>query len=529
MLFTEKNERDDNLSLVEQLLSDTPSTDSKEYYHSDKISSDNNCLVEGVVFRKTPELLKCEKLLQEIIDNINSIDYGSNRSDLDAAANYEKYMEVERTLQEYFGFGRLFLSVPSIMIFPASYTLPKEYLEVLGDKAPLFVPDMSNIFFQNAFTVPADPINRISNLFSDVDDVLDKKNGRIRFKSWYRPVGTIAISAPLVSTQGMTGGEILAIILHEIGHNMYHGSIVARSTKVLNLARHFAMSMIYMAHMIIENTVLNLALKTSITRFFMNMGLSMLLMVGDLFNIMQFRVSERLSRTLGKDITDLANRFSLLLKIFNTIATVVMVGANFGRYINKYLLVFDTWARWVAMDGLSEEKFCDDFAAAHGYGPELASGLGRMQGVYEKEFDIKSEKYKGTNEEAQLGVFASTIESFLTMFAMLDVHPDINMRPFLMVEFMKSQLKNVRSKEEKAYIEDQIVKIIKASAVYKSKSPADKKKLLEKELEVIKLNPKEIRATDIKSSESSIAHTVGTLLSPISGYGMATLDSKLSD
>ena len=144
----------ENLALLETEFSGLDA-DVKKF----NLFKDSRTLNEASVFKKTKELLRCETLLQEMIDVISNYD---NITGDELAKNVERYKEVEQILEKYFNFRKLFLSIPTLLGFPSSQVdaeTKEKYKKRTGKDLPPLLIDPSMLLVPNAFTIVNDPIS----------------------------------------------------------------------------------------------------------------------------------------------------------------------------------------------------------------------------------------------------------------------------------------------------------------------------------------------------------------------------------
>lgn len=175
----------------------------------------------------------------------------------------------------------------------------------------------------------------------------------------------VAVTLGILLDSKITDAEIVGVILHEVGHNLYRSPIQALS--MISLTKDFSDLLIQLAAMGIVDTF-NLGVgKVKLTNFFKELidkipGLT--------------SISTTISRGLGSVLSLLpASKLARpdLLKIISSPMQPIF------RY--------------------NIEKFADNFATDHGYGQEVATVQAKM------EFNHDSLRYMAENNNSPIGLF----------------------------------------------------------------------------------------------------------------------------
>ncbi|BDH16474.1 MAG: hypothetical protein [Bacteriophage sp.] len=515
----------ENLDLLETEFKDL-NLDIKKF----NLFKDSKNLNESSVFKKSKELLRCETLLQEMIDVISNYD---NITGDELAKNVERYKEVEQILEKYFNFRKLFLSIPTLLGFPSAIIdaeSKEQYKKKTGKDLPPIMLDPSMLLVPNAFTIVNDPVSILRKVFKNEDDVFIKTDNKIAFNEDYKPIGYIAVTLPLMSGVQVTGAEILAIILHEIGHNMYYGSIISRAMKVINIYMGFMSTLILLVNHIVATTTLSILIQNELGKLILKYLALFSFFIGDVVSVITGNPSSRVESIFGKEFSDQVRLAGNANKLANLAVTLFLIfgqyGANVIKFLFSKLFSVQNLLTYISMDGLGEETFCDQFAAAHGYGPELSSGLSKLSGVIEEEKifvrgDGKVDSKKEATQGSVMAYFNAKVNLIFNLMT-FDPHPDTISRPYLIVDFYKDQLKKAKSKEERKFIEEQIVLCIKESSKYKVSSDSERQKILEKEMLIDDKN--NLKKT--MENKTFVQTILGTLSN--NGYNMDALDASLT-
>ena len=362
------------------------------------------------------------------------------------------------------------------------------------------------------------------------DDILTKTDSKIAFNEDYQPIGYIAVTLPLMSNTQVTGAEILAIILHEVGHNMYYGSVISRLMKITNIYMGFMGTLIMVVNHIVSTAILSTLVKSELGKLILKYLALFSFFIGDVVSVMTGNPSSRVESIFGKEAADQIRFAGNANKLANLAVTLFLIfgqyGANAIKFLFSRLFSVQNLITYVSMDGLGEETFCDQFAAAHGYGPELSSALSKFSGVVEEEKlyvrgDGKVDSKKEATQGSVIAYFNTKVTSIFNLMA-FDPHPDMISRPYLVVDFYKDQLKKAKTKEERKFIEEQIVLCIKESSKYKVSSDSERQKILEKEMLIDDKNG--LKKT---MENKTFVQTILGMLSNNS-YNMDALDTSLT-
>jgi hypothetical protein len=378
----------------------------------------------------------------------------------------EAIEKVEAILEKYFGFEFLSIHIGGVNIV--------DVLKLVSPKITNKFGVGNGLGISNAFTAKMDVISSVKYLASMPSEYLRRDRGRVEWSGDIQPISTIYISNGLLLQRNITGAQVLSVILHEIGHSFYHGTIQSRTLTAIASVLATALS----ALTIIQNTV---------TRAFISVATSNFI-TGVIFNVVysvvQTVIGEMYSLLLGGRLTSRATQYlGVIGQLINVAGGAYKSAMSFVKVVKLFeaissgtynikMLVGKGVGNFLKMDMLGEEKFADEFAAIHGYGPELIETLSIMQGTSPWERDEE-----GVGLDQILNFTSAMIDTLRDEF---DPHPDIGGRPVFLIDFYKGQLQKVTNPRERKYIEEQIVKTIKASSIYKLTPKAAKPVQLER-------------------------------------------------
>lgn len=162
----------------------------------------------------------------------------------------------------------------------------------------------------------------------------------------------------LVSYLNLSGGELLAIILHEIGHNM--------DTSIFSYLSRLPGLEAFMKADIVTIIQQNLLATLYIDIFQLGTGISKVLqLITQMIDTIP--VVGRLIELVSKSYLE----FRQFLNLYN------LAGADFSNIFSP-----EFFLRFISprnLFGYGMEKYADSFASSYGYGPELANAFGRIR------------------------------------------------------------------------------------------------------------------------------------------------------
>lgn len=355
------------------------------------------------------QLILAEKAIQKLKDKINA---KGTAVDIEAT---EEYAILKSALCSVFGLSDMLLNAGVYYDF-GIYTIPMY-------RSPAFMfTNMGDSKFVSknkygiCFTKEADIVIYLCIDFA----VLDEKGCNLSAK------------------------ELLAVILHEIGHNFFSTdrktTLILMFEYVRNVLTSFIMNMehpevypqllgqamlplflsktTYKWAAKIENWWLRLTKDSSIRKFFVGLQQAILFAKTEFFG------------TIGV----INCLFNLPLVYLITIPRMVI--------LSLFNLISFGWVDTLYV-GYDNEKFSDNFATTYGYGPELSSGL------------IKLDDYMSKGATKTLKSFVESDESGATQFvinlyalpyavlshALLDCHPTTEQRVLNQTKLLKTELK----------------------------------------------------------------------------------------
>jgi Zn-dependent protease with chaperone function len=374
-------------------------------------------LTEDVYFSKTPELLKMEQIIDDIRTKISK--------ERNVKKLHSETRELGNSIAKYFGFAACNINLgildSGLMAILAYDAITKGKTSQLSMALMAFMP--------NAFTFKS--MATVNRFIPFDNSVIENTGKQIKYKNpTIAGILDITITTPLFADTALTSGEILSILLHEIGHNFYRGSLSAKLVAACQSA--FDLPVILLMKLL--NLLRNNMPDEMYEKIFG--GINRLMMsVINTFNI--FRKSTIKSAKEFEAIMGISVIPGLVRYILEQVNSILGFVVSLPTKIMSM----------IAMDGSAEEKFCDDFAAMHGYGPELASGIAKlgMYGVRDKrtfldtQNKLNKDKPLSADDYLLIAAFTSNyiLEGFVELINIADPHPSNKARPKHVIEGLK--------------------------------------------------------------------------------------------
>lgn len=292
-------------------------------------------------YPKSKTLLECEKLLSEILTDMKS----SATVGPYTKGNAEKSARVEKLLQRHFNFASLMIDFGGIGLMP-------------GGMKPM-----------GPFTIPLPSVSDAAwwESFSDHKNARSIVNGSdgLKFKD---ATEHAYVSMPLAFavSYDLTGAEVLAITLHEIGHNAQDVTIMMMAIRTIFVAQLLLMRVfVQFPAYIIRLILTKINFFASVAAFIDNVIATV--EVKPTAKMLQNKVFAFVYQILdllqyGKRIVDNLLPTEALKQFFGSIASIPAM-----------------LAQSLLGGGKSSEEFADAFAAIHGYGEEINSSLIKME------------------------------------------------------------------------------------------------------------------------------------------------------
>jgi hypothetical protein len=274
----------------------------------------NNQVFMEAYYGKLPEFVKIESCFNEIIKKARIEKYKSNPN------KYPENKEIQKLFCKIFGFKKMIL-----------YWIPSDTL--------------------NAFTVTVSSYM----LFGESKDFIEKRSDRGFYDTSGKSVLTVyAYTGLLNESTNMDGNEVLAILLHEIGHNFDYSRF----------------------HMIefLTDAILTLGISTVDPMTHKTIGdlndvkLDYMDEVKKEYDDLYKKPKERKKKAeeYNKALDKYLNKGLFRKSVIYTLTTLLAVP-------------FSIPMQFFDLGYHKGEQFADSFATSYGYGNELISGLGKLR------------------------------------------------------------------------------------------------------------------------------------------------------
>lgn len=291
----------------------------------------NKSITEATYYGKNEQLLKAEKLLDEMIQ-IAAVSGTSSES------FNNKMMQVAEVLRSTFGFNSL--QINNTCLFVASPVL----------LVALTMQPGCTLCHSSIIKYTKGAMGDLNTWQVD----FDKKHRGIKFKPSSKYSMRMFLGMELFLPYGdntMTGAEILAIILHEIGHNFYVGPIHEFSAEFIGALSapelaNWMCSMIASYGLIEGSAIIDE-------------------MLPDDFRSITTRITNTIGRFTSV-IGQFNNIFSILVNLFRMSIVIGVMLARLPFKMPRAFIKYDS------------EKYSDAFATSYGYGAELSSALDKL-------------------------------------------------------------------------------------------------------------------------------------------------------
>lgn len=311
-------------------------------------------IINEAYFGKTEELLQAEKQL-DIFRNKYMKKYMANKVNSD-----KDLLKFNRMIEDIFGFG-------------------------------CFTLHIYNVMAANAFTLPID--YRVDYMNNKKNLIVNTKTG-FRFNKRYDYSCITGIYSALIFNPNFTTQEVMAILLHEIGHN-FNSAINKPAAGLSNVFGIF----IFCTNIIYGNMIDALE-NTNVYRKFMDKY-------------------ERYLRENDEFPEAAYNQFMALVQFYKYSSFIVrlLLGPTNSVIGVGMLIKFGLEKLLGLKVGYISELSADNFATMYGYGSELSTAIAKLkdkEGVVTKNFD-------------KLPILTSLIRvcalPLMLLFGMVDPHP----------------------------------------------------------------------------------------------------------
>lgn len=288
-----------------------------------------------VYFGKTKNLLEAEKLLADIKKDYDGQYYKAAKIEGD-----KRFSRMQELLADEFGLKRFILAIEPIVIENA-YTYPISWAI---DVAPT--------------------CRTRSNL------ICDRKGFKFKREAGY--IISVVIYSGLLLNPSLTAGELMGILIHEVGHNFQ--SVIDDRCFMLTDITHIT---------VLINNIIVYIMRGNIS--------------GVIDTVLTPITASNIARDIVATIDDALMKYELIQIIYYVTSAITgvceslkygalqLLGSVLGyTYLVNPALIAKEMVRGLMSLvlnplGYRGEKIADNFATAYGYGPELSSALMKME------------------------------------------------------------------------------------------------------------------------------------------------------
>lgn len=352
-------------------------------------------LDEAAYYGRNKKLIECEKQLQIIIDETHKSP--NNFYNSKSAAAFEK---LESLFSEIFGFENVYINDSVLITFlntstmnfnSSGYTITGIYVFRNGKYATKFGHEVTTI-------------------------KIDNNHSTVKLKDGRGYNCRICIGASNFSYQGensLTAREILAILLHEIGHNFYRAPIRESLGEINKMFQMMTLKEISAMQYVIQYGIDNVS-------------------VAALFGFMVYiDTLPGMKQSIGlmnKALGTIQSQLHMFDVPIKMIMTWVNITLRFEFILANMLNPFRAVSGILNYD---KEKYADAFSAAYGYATDLSTGLRK----------IEAHQYHISNNSKAINDIMGILYSFqklalLPLYA-FDSHPSNSARQRNVIQYMK--------------------------------------------------------------------------------------------
>jgi len=308
-------------------------------------------------------------------------------------------------------------------------------------------PDESEII---GFTLPHF-INH--NNIHDVETlkIIKTEDGGFRYanpkgKYFYCQIGGKFVSE-------LTEKELMAIYLHEIGHNFYLNPVNYKFCQL-----KFILISIITFLINFEKTISNPSLLFSYI-----MNIFIIIFGAKAFSMLQLAPkiniiwkANILTNPIKKFFSSIWDGFSVLIKLPISLIVYLFCILHVALELIMGIITFHITERFLS-GAANNEKFADAFATSYGYGVELTTGLSK---IVTNQTDFR----KILAKNPTMYTFYLELETILiNLFSYIDPHPNLVDRANHSIEHLEFELENNKNKLSKKQIKEieESIKILK--------------------------------------------------------------------
>lgn len=366
---------------------------------------------------KTKELKKMEFLIDKIRKKYIPILGGSGFYGISTMFNTkiegsEEWQELRKCFEDTFGFYSVSLILDSTSELPNAYTVPVNIALDANVRAPF---------------------------------ALEVNGKGIKYDKKQKFCTIIVVYSSLFFSQRLSSAEVLAVLLHEVGHNFNTAVLPAFMPTPILLLACISQNIEHMSPIAVVKLILYIFTPGRM-----------------LYNSVQEYVQKNPSLLLCKKLfVGAFQLFSYINSLVYKIASPIAKLSNI-RMISLFLRVPHILAMKIVSANVfsyHQETFSDSFATLMGYGPELQSALVKMDDVIDEGVNTD----KAFKRIPFIGHWLGLNEYMWDHFAsMIDGHPNMNARIKTSISILEKDLEDPRiDKKTKYVIKDDLKKLNK--------------------------------------------------------------------
>jgi hypothetical protein len=332
---------------------------------------------------KSPKLISIEKKFDILVDF-----YKLRSNSFNASLIEDTIIQIQNEIAEAFGFQKCFIDV----------------------SGGVSIDIMNPLGIRNAYTIAAH--NYVSSLVDSIQ--IEIKDGIYRYKY---PLSLIYMNVNKnLITMCDTGGEVFAIILHEIGHNFFQLRYSGKIVMFLALIMQFWMILYIMIFNGTRNFIFSLPIIRELAAVLDHL-LEVINKIKD--GLMDFELIETIVDVVNVIVGPLSHLANLPMFIMHWIQNLVHV---------------------VFFESYSNEEFADNFPSIHGYGKEISSALYKLS--------YSPEKRKKNEKNFIIKSCRSITDLIYFVINFLEVHPNANTRIDNQIALLKEEYTRASPKKK---------------------------------------------------------------------------------
>lgn len=352
--------------------------------------SEDSCFLESFV-GKTENLLECEKIL----DMMKGVVARNPSVDL---TNHQLNRKLEKLLKAEFGFNSMHITwfrTSPLRVFNAYHARDLNEPNKLKQAAGIADEVLYRAGRTDSFSIPC--VNIFFKNIKDSNNQSKIRKGQRYYDNTHSMVVSVGWSMGTFYDTDYTGGEILAMTLHEIGHN-FDGGLYMFSQHIMNMTENFignmGLTQENFKRVITQNgrealktlgedVVIYLGTKTTPIRKICDFMDNTLAKLADKIPGVKILFDALVkARYIVDEAKEVVNLFNI-----NVWKDRIEAGKEYWDYLKELARVLTIDIK--NLSGLfilqtansiatkKTEIFADSFASTYGYGPELASALNK--------------------------------------------------------------------------------------------------------------------------------------------------------